>query len=119
MEASLEHLTFEPCKTPELMDPSSVYTYDSYSGLEYMGFPNSPAAIGSIGRQYFVSLLPILHPSRFLTIISFQSPLTIPPPLGLVAHCHRLPVLRLWRILCRHPFPPPNSFKWRLHCRPR
>ena len=45
-----------------------------------MGFPNSPAAIGSIGRQHFVSLLPILHPSRFLTIISFQSPLTIPPP---------------------------------------
>ena len=73
-------LTFEPCKTPELMDPSSVYAYDSYSNLEYMGFPNSPAAIGSIGRQYFVSLLPILHPSRFLTIISLQSPLTIPPP---------------------------------------
>ena len=52
MEASLDHLTFEPRKTPELMDPSSVYTYDSYSGLEYMGFPNSPAAIGSIGRQF-------------------------------------------------------------------
>jgi len=53
MEAPLEHLTFEHRKTPELMDPSSVYAYDSYSGLEYMGFPNSPATIGSIGRMLF------------------------------------------------------------------
>lgn len=52
MEAPLEHLTFENRKTPELMDPSSVYTYDSYSGLEYMGFPNSPTAIGTIGREF-------------------------------------------------------------------
>jgi hypothetical protein len=49
MEAPLEHLTFEHRKTPELMDPSNVYTYDSYSGLEYMGFTNSPTAIGNIG----------------------------------------------------------------------
>ena len=32
MEASLEHLTFKPRKTPESMDWSSIYTYDSYSG---------------------------------------------------------------------------------------
>jgi len=54
MEAPLDHLTFEPRKTPELMDPSSVYTYDSYSGLEYMGFPNSPTAIGSISLANYI-----------------------------------------------------------------
>jgi hypothetical protein len=54
MEAPLEHLTFEHRKTPELMDPSSVYAYDSYSGLEYMGFPNSPSAIGNIGLATYV-----------------------------------------------------------------
>jgi hypothetical protein len=54
MEAPLEHLTFEPRKTPELMDPSSVYTYDSYSGLEYMGFPSSPSAIGSISLATYI-----------------------------------------------------------------
>jgi len=55
MEAPLEHLTFDHRKTPELMDPSNVYTYDSYSGLEYMGFTNSPTAIGNIGRKCFPS----------------------------------------------------------------
>lgn len=53
MEAPLEHLTFEHRKTPELMD--NAYTYDPYSGLEYMGFPNSPSAIGSISRKCFRS----------------------------------------------------------------
>ena len=59
MEAPLEHLTFEPRKTPELMDPSSVYTYDSYSGLDYMGFPNSPSAIGSISRKLHLASDPV------------------------------------------------------------
>ena len=61
MEAPLEHLTFENRKTPELMDPSSVYTYDSYSGLEYMGFPNSPSAIGTIGREFLFCFRPHLR----------------------------------------------------------
>jgi len=50
MEGPLEHLSFEHRKTPELMD--NAYTYDPYSGLEYMGFPNSPSAIGSISREF-------------------------------------------------------------------
>ena len=31
----LKHFTFEHRKIPESMDPSNVYTYDSYSSLEY------------------------------------------------------------------------------------
>ena len=64
MEASLERLTLESHKTPELMDPSSIYTYDSCSGLEYMCFLNSPVVnIGSIGRQFASDLVsvPLSH----------------------------------------------------------
>ena len=63
MEAPLEHLTFENRKTPELMDPSNVYTYSSYAGLEYMGFPDSPTAIGTISRKFlFASDPAFFHP---------------------------------------------------------
>ena len=34
------------------MEPSIVCAYESHSGVEYVGFPNSPAAIGTISGKY-------------------------------------------------------------------
>ena len=59
-QATIDHLPFEPHKTPEFMGPSSVCTYDSYSGVEYVGFPSSPAAIGTISRQFTPNLASVL-----------------------------------------------------------
>ena len=116
MEAPLEHLTFEHRKTPELMDPSSVYTYDSYSGLEYMGFPNSPTAIGAIGRKFFLFAS---DPASVLTMICFRFSsrrLRSLSPLGLDAHRCGISVLHLWWLLRRYPLPSLHSLKW---CVPR
>ena len=85
MEAPLEHFTFEHRKIPESMDPSNVYTYDSYSGLECMGFLNSPTAIGTIVTSFFLLLL-ILLPFTFLTMISLSRYLCSLFPPGLNAH---------------------------------
>ena len=54
----LEHLTFNYCKIPESMDTSSVYTYGSYGGLEWMGFTDSPITIGNIGCKSFPPIYP-------------------------------------------------------------
>ena len=52
---------FKPRKTPESMDQ----THDSYSRLEYTGFPNPPTVINSISRK-----CPIPSPSLRLTVPS-------------------------------------------------
>ena len=50
----------------QLMDPSSVYTYNSYSGLEYTGFPNPLPQLAPLVIN--PGLLPITHPLVTLTI---------------------------------------------------
>ena len=93
METPLEHLTFEPRKTPELMDPSSVYTYDSYSGLEYMGFPDSPSTVGSLVVSFGFAPDPasVPVPDHGLFPLS-KSPLRFSLPVW--ARCPWLPTTR-------------------------
>ena len=48
----------------KFMEPSIVCAYDSHSGVEYVGFPNSPAAIGTISRKFASNVASILAPDR-------------------------------------------------------
>ena len=63
MEAPLKHLNFKHRKTPELTDPSNIYTYDSHPSIEYTDLTNSPTAIGNLGHKCFP---PIPPPFRVL-----------------------------------------------------
>jgi hypothetical protein len=54
MEAPLEHLSFDHRKTPDLIDATGNYTYDHFSGLDYLSYPHSPNAIGSMGLSTYV-----------------------------------------------------------------
>ena len=48
----------------KFMEPSTVCTYDSHSGVEYVGFPSSPAAIGTISRKFASNVASILASDR-------------------------------------------------------
>jgi len=54
MEAPLEHLSFDHRKSPDLIDANGSYTYDPFSGIDYMPYPHSPNAIGSMGLSTYV-----------------------------------------------------------------
>jgi len=55
MEAPLEHLSFDHRKTPDLIDSTGNYSYDPFSGLDYLPYPHSPNAIGSMGLSSYVA----------------------------------------------------------------